>query len=86
MTKLHLKFNDTLEDVRLKLVGGGTIIIEAFKHEHVDVLCNELVKYIKHEKPSELVFDTVINERLVEELEKVNIKYDETSKKLNYFD
>lgn len=86
MTKLHLQFNESLEYVRLKLVGGGTIIIDAFKKEHVEVLCHELVNYINHEKPSKLEFDSHYNEQLVEELQKVNIKYDKISKKLHYND
>ena len=86
MTKLHLKFNESLEEVRLKLVGGGTIIIEAFKHEHVDVLCYELANYINYEKPTTLEFDSYYNEQLIIHLDKLSIKYDKNSKKLVYND
>lgn len=86
MTKLHLQFNESMDYVRLKLVGGGTIIIDAFKQEHRDVLCKELVNYINHEKPSKLEFDTYYNNKLVNELLKINIKYDNQNNKLHYND
>ena len=83
MPKLYLKFNDSFEYVKLKLEGSGTLIIDE-KKEHVDVLCYELVNYIKHKHPSSLVFDGVIHQELIDMLSKSGVHYDIVSKKLTY--
>lgn len=85
MSNLYLKFNESLEFVSVKLEGSGTLFIEE-KREHVDLLILELSNFIKHERPSKLIFTSHINTRLINELELLGIYFDNISNKLTYND
>lgn len=85
MSNLYLKFNESLEFVSVRLEGSGTLFIEE-KRDHVDVLILELNNFIKHERPSKLIFTSHINTRLIDELQSLGIHFDNKSNKLTYKD
>lgn len=82
--KLYLDFNPSLEYVKVKLEGSGSLVIDTMKKEHKDALNLELLNLILDYTPRALEFTSVQSGILIEILEGNNVFYDEKSKKLTY--
>lgn len=82
--ELYLDFNPSLEFVRLKLQGGGTLTIDEMKNEHKEVLTYEIVNFILDHTPDYLKFTSNKSIHLLRILEENNVFFDENSGKLTY--
>lgn len=82
--KIYLDFNESLECVKVKLEGGGTVEINTYKKEHKEALTYELVNLILEYTPRLLEFTSVKSDILLELLGENNVFYDENTQKLTY--